>query len=140
MVTINKWFDMDFTIEELSKESRLYFNDTKMNSERILKCLKIALKQEMKISIKNLSVYRLDSLIKIITVKKISLEHLNKNGVSKNSIEELEPQLKNYTKEAILLIKEIIKTGRINHKLSHDINTNVLDVENESFQKLGNCG
>ncbi len=116
MGTINKWFDMDFTLEELSKESRLYYNDTKMNSERILQCLKIALKQEKKISVANLSVYRLESLINIITMKKISFEHNNRNGEPKSSFEELESQIKRYKREAIVLIKEIITTGRINQK------------------------
>jgi hypothetical protein len=113
MRIINKWFDMDFTLVELTKESRLYFNDTEMNSEKILKCLRIALNQEKKISSENLSVYRLESLIMAITIKKIMIKCFDYNINTKNTICDTENQLKSYMGEAIALIKEIIITGRI---------------------------
>jgi hypothetical protein len=113
MRTINKWFDMDFTLVELSNESEVYFNNTKINSEKILKCLKIALNQEKKIRGENLSVYRLESLIIAITIKKIMIKCFDYNINTKSTICETEKQLKSYLEEAIALIKEIITTGRI---------------------------
>jgi hypothetical protein len=113
MHSINKSSDIDLTIEELSKKSSTFFKTSETNSANILEYLKVALNQESKICVENLSIYRLESLINIITTKTKMIDILKNNEDATERICELEIKIEKYTKKAIPLIKEIIQAAQI---------------------------
>lgn len=104
---------MDIILEELNEKGAIYLNDTLVSSEKILQCLQIAIVQEKKNCVENLALYRLESLTRAIRIKKKIIERLNKKPNNKDLICELETELKIYTSQAISLMKEKVKTGRI---------------------------
>jgi hypothetical protein len=127
MHSINKISDINLTLEELSKKSSFCFKNTETNSEKILKYLKIALNQDNKISVENLSIYRLESLINIITTKKKMINSIKINEDAKERICELEIKIEKYTKKAIPLIKEIVQANQIK-QCNLDSDRELLDV------------
>jgi hypothetical protein len=110
---IKKRSDLDILLEELKEKGNLELNYTILNSEKILKCLQMAIIQERKICIENISLYRLESLVRAIKIKKSLLERLNVEPNNKDVISELEDKLNIYTEKAISVINEIVKTGDI---------------------------
>lgn len=114
MIILNKNVDSDLILQEISEKSVSQYEYSNMSSEYIFNTLRIALHQQNNISFKNLSLYRFESLINIITFKKLMIERLENYKTEGNSIAELENQIEKYSKNAILLIREIITSNQIN--------------------------
>ena len=100
------------TLNQIINQSAFH-NNTIVKSENILKCLNIVLEENIKISYETLPIYRLQSLVNILIIKNKSLKYLINKNKSEEDIYKLETQIKKYTQDAVEIIKEMVKTGRI---------------------------
>ncbi len=116
MDIINNNLDLNLTEDKLIEVGTIFIKNRVLNIEKVLKCLNQMIKKGKDITVENLTIYRLESLLRVITTKKNMLERIKAYENCTEDNNDLLTQLCKYTIEVNLLIKELLKTNQIQSK------------------------
>jgi adenylosuccinate lyase len=116
MDTMKNSLDTKIKNNSLVAVGSIKINNKEVNIENTLKCFNQLINKEKEITTENLTIYRLDSLLKVIATKKIMLERIKSDQNGRECDDEMLTKLEQYTIEVNEIIKELLITNQLQNK------------------------
>jgi hypothetical protein len=101
---------------------KIFLRNSEIECKDMLLIVKNLNKKGIKITLNNLSLCRLESLLRAIAIKRSMLEHIDIEELRENKLDDLIEKLEHYTNEVNNIIKEFENSIELSQYFTKNIN------------------